>query len=540
MRPLLALALALATATAVGASRGIALVDAQGKLALAKDIIASAGAGEGGEMRVLGVLNSKGASDSEGLLERALGGEAAKGLPQGCMSLSSRDGTALLECSTVSSDLEARMACLMSDVCGAIVLHTWRSDVGREVAWNSRALKAVMSQKLRSLPEEPQEEDETAAAAATATAVLVIPVHDCDAKEDRESLEAAVMADVQSAWDEVTRETATANPPSLGECFDVRIQPLAHSTYQPEEYAADAGALAALVSSLPSVGNIRGWGGRVMTAWSEIQRLPPPLPGRSEMTSAFHINKAHNAAALKAGDAIKRWWKTVGAGKTVPDFGSEADSLLSTVLADYESAARRYGTIQLYSERREQIKSMVQEGAAAIFKRQVSKLVGDAIRQYKRELLKLHKAEKLDDESEAALLRQVLFEFETEVSRLQADMPGMSFEDEYEELEADLCDFSDRFGQSPAAQLRALNKVEKRVNKAKSPGERSIQAGLNLVGFIRQPGYGNLQMFGGYRMGPHTVTVGYANDGSTPEAMQNGRAPPLLRVQPKINLDIDL
>lgn len=35
---------------------------------------------------------------------------------------------------------------------------------------------------------------------------------------------------------------------------------------------------------------------------------------------------------------------------------------------------------------------------------------------------------------------------------------------------------------------------------------------------VRQEGYGNLQGFSGYRMGPHTITMGYANDASLPDA----------------------
>ena len=35
---------------------------------------------------------------------------------------------------------------------------------------------------------------------------------------------------------------------------------------------------------------------------------------------------------------------------------------------------------------------------------------------------------------------------------------------------------------------------------------------------VRQDGYGNLQGFSGYRLGPHTITMGYANDASLPDA----------------------
>jgi hypothetical protein len=58
---------------------------------------------------------------------------------------------------------------------------------------------------------------------------------------------------------------------------------------------------------------------------------------------------------------------------------------------------------------------------------------------------------------------------------------------------------------------------------------------------MRRAGQGGLQAFGGYKRGPHTVTFGYSDDASTPEAMQgDGQPPPLLRLQPKLNLDIDL
>lgn len=35
---------------------------------------------------------------------------------------------------------------------------------------------------------------------------------------------------------------------------------------------------------------------------------------------------------------------------------------------------------------------------------------------------------------------------------------------------------------------------------------------------VRQEGYGNLQGFTGYRAGPHTITMGYANDASLRDA----------------------
>lgn len=49
-------------------------------------------------------------------------------------------------------------------------------------------------------------------------------------------------------------------------------------------------------------------------------------------------------------------------------------------------------------------------------------------------------------------------------------------------------------------------------------GWRAAVSSADKVGMVRQNGYGNLQGFTGYRAGPHTITMGYANDASLPDA----------------------
>ena len=51
---------------------------------------------------------------------------------------------------------------------------------------------------------------------------------------------------------------------------------------------------------------------------------------------------------------------------------------------------------------------------------------------------------------------QTLFSFEADATSLVPDVFSLGFEDEYEELEADLQEFSEKFADSPAAQVRAL------------------------------------------------------------------------------------
>lgn len=47
---------------------------------------------------------------------------------------------------------------------------------------------------------------------------------------------------------------------------------------------------------------------------------------------------------------------------------------------------------------------------------------------------------------------QTLFSFEADATELVPDVFSLGFEDEYEELEADLQEFSEKFADSPAAQ----------------------------------------------------------------------------------------
>ncbi|CAN0349633.1 unnamed protein product, partial [Hapterophycus canaliculatus] len=74
---------------------------------------------------------------------------------------------------------------------------------------------------------------------------------------------------------------------------------------------------------------------------------------------------------------------------------------------------------------------------------------------------------------------QTLFSFEADATSLVPDVFSLGFEDEYEELEADLQEFSEKFADSPAAQAKAIQKVDAKVQKPK--GERSVGFGLGLV-----------------------------------------------------------
>jgi hypothetical protein len=63
-----------------------------------------------------------------------------------------------------------------------------------------------------------------------------------------------------------------------------------------------------------------------------------------------------------------------------------------------------------------------------------------------------------------------------------------------------------------------------------------------LVAMLRPDGYGNLQGFTGYQLGGNSITFGIHNDADDPQtiAQFGGVRPPLLRIQPKLRVDVEM
>lgn len=55
--------------------------------------------------------------------------------------------------------------------------------------------------------------------------------------------------------------------------------------------------------------------------------------------------------------------------------------------------------------------------------------------------------------------QKTLFAFEADATELASGTLKLGFEDEYEELEADLQDFSEKFADSPAAQVGVKSRI---------------------------------------------------------------------------------
>jgi len=145
-------------------------------------------------------------------------------------------------------------------------------------------------------------------------------------------------------------------------------------------------------------------------------------------------------------------------------------------------------------------------------------------------------------ESNADALRSAAFAFAVGASSLEVLSLSLTKSRAVREMDDKLNGALITFPDSPAARIRPLAKVGRIVNKKKQPTEGSVSMALDLIAMIRPDGFGNLQGFGGYQLGPHSVTVGVHNNADNPGVISQfcGVRPLFLRVQPKLELDVEL
>ncbi|CAN0286503.1 unnamed protein product [Ascophyllum nodosum] len=528
------------------------LVDAGGKLASAGEVTSLLSGFGGKPMNVVGVLGSKGSGKST-LLNRAFGTSFPVRGPLGQqgdstgVSAATCEDVLLLDCDgaeegadpsaaskgTTSGQATAFSAAL-SDV---LVVNLWRSDLGRNVASNVRTMKAMFCEKLQeAVPQGTDQDDSPSTSPSKAATTVIVAVHDCDPEADADVLETAVMEEMEAVWQELDLPSAVG---ALEDFFDVQVMAIPHPRYHSAAYASAVQAVKQKLQGMRASTATAGFRDRVSKAWRAVRDDGAAvILAKSELVPLYKVDAAFGEVMASADGQLRSWRNTVGAGKVIPDFGAKSCKLYNSCVKAFDTKTLRFSSTITRGSKRATLVSVMETTVKELYERQLAMLCAKAIKSYKASLVKLLEGDALDEESEAEVLRKTLFAFEADATALVPEVFDLEFEDEYEELEADLQEFSEKFADSPAAQAKAVQKVETKVKKPK--GERSVGFGFGLVGMVRQDGYGNLQGFSGYRLGPHTITMGYANDASLPDAGAGGQKPPLLRLQPKLNVDIDL
>merc|ERR1712176_163490 len=179
-----------------------------------------------------------------------------------------------------------------------------------------------------------------------------------------------------------------------------------------------------------------------------------------------------------------------------------------------------------------------------LFEVQVSNLEKRTLKRLGSQLLKKLDATPDDDipSENAAAIRAAMFSFDNIMSELEVPSLSLTKTKPYRDMESKLTDEVVNFPDSPAAQIKRTKKVTEVTRKEKNPGQRSVDIGLDMVAMLRPDGFGSLQGFAGYQLGGNSITFGIHNDADDPGTISQfgGVRPPLLRIQPKLRVDIEM
>lgn len=271
--------------------------------------------------------------------------------------------------------------------------------------------------------------------------------------------------------------------------------------------------------------------------------IDPPHIARAFVTVGNALTKHSRSARAK----IAPWRNRVARGLWVEGFGSEADAMRKRILGSFDSetlAAAGLPTVASYRlEMRAQLASVVDSSISELFADQVSNVEKSTLKKFRSQLLKKMDVPPEDAPAEnAAALRSALFAFDSTMSDISVPSLSLTKDKPCRDMEAKLTDEVMTFPDSPAAQIKRTKKVTKVTSKEKKPGQRSIDFGLDLVAMLRPDGFGSLQGFAGYNLGGNSVTFGIHNDADDPQtiAQFGGVRPPLLRIQPKLRVDVEM
>jgi len=260
-------------------------------------------------------------------------------------------------------------------------------------------------------------------------------------------------------------------------------------------------------------------------------------------------NDAYSRASRTSRAKIASWKHRVSRNLLVPRYGAGADALLRRTLDLFDRDTMAAAGLPRAGEQRLVIRKKLQERTEGILKRlyddQMALLEKNTLKKFQRTLLgRMGKDADPSQfyESNAEALQTAAFAFESSASSLEVPSISLSKSKAVQEMEGKLNNALMTFPDSPAAKIKSLQRVQKTVSKKKQPTEGSIDVALDLVAMIRPDGFGNLQGFAGYQLGPHSVTVGVHNDADDPGVISQfgGVRPPFLRVQPKLKLDVEL
>jgi len=272
--------------------------------------------------------------------------------------------------------------------------------------------------------------------------------------------------------------------------------------------------------------------------------LDPPHIAHTFVT----VSNAHAKQSRSARAKIATWKSRVARGLWAENFGTDAETMRNRILSSFDSETLVAAGLPLMASYRlemsTQLASLEDSSILVLFLAQVANLEKRTLKRLGSQLLKKLDVTPVEDVSSenAAAIRAAMFSFDNIMSELEVPSLSLTKIKPCRDMESKLTDEVINFIDSPAAKIKRIKKVTEVTSKEKKPGERSIDMGLDLVAVLRPDGFGSLQGFAGYQLGGNSITFGVHNDADDPATISQfgGVRPPLLRIQPKLRVDVEM
>lgn len=276
---------------------------------------------------------------------------------------------------------------------------------------------------------------------------------------------------------------------------------------------------------------------------STVDVTPPQIAHAMVAIASSHAKQSRYARAKIAG-----WKSRSTRGLWTDGFGTDAEAVRRRVLSSFDAETlAAAGLVQVAPyriEQRNQLASIIDTAITEVFSLQVMNLQKLTLKKFRAQLLKKLDATPPEDvpSENAAAVRAALFSFDNIMSDLEVPSLRLTKLRPNQDMERQLMDAASAFDDSSEAKIKRMKKIDQVTKKEKKPGQRSIDFGLDVVAVVRPDGYGSLQGYAGYQLGGNNLIFGIHNDADDPQviAQFGGVRPPLLRIQPKLRVDVEM
>lgn len=366
----------------------------------------------------------------------------------------------------------------------------------------------------------------------------------CVKSSSEDSFDDVLAQEVRDLF-EATAAEAKESQTSFDDLYDVQVVSVT-SKDDASQILATARSVASTLASSESIlaSALQDANERIKESGIASVALDPPHIALAFVT----VSNAHAKQSRTARAKIASWKSRAARGLWAENFGTEAEAMRNRVLSSFDSETLVAVGLPLVAsyrlEMRTQLASLVDSSIVELFGAQVANLQKRTLKRLGSQLLKKLDVTPVEDvpSENAAAIRAAMFSFDNVMSALEVPSLSLTKVKPSRDMEAKLTDDAINFSDSPAAQIKRTKKVTEVVNKEKKPSERSVDLGLDLVAVLRPDGFGSLQGFAGYQMGGNSITFGIHNDADDPATISQfgGVRPPLLRIQPKLRVDVEM